>query len=401
MKKTLILLTAILTLLCLLAGCTGTAQPGPAVTDAPATPTAAPGGTAPTETPPPADGSPVVTGSLPLSYAQQFTVDYYSDGSALITIGGTDKFLLLPEGAEPPANADPDLVLLRQPLTAIYNASSAVMDMFIQLDSLDRVRFTSTTYGNWGLPEVRDALDAETLIYAGKYSAPDFELLLEEKCTFALENTMIYHSPDIKEQLENLDIPVMVERSSYEPHPLGRVEWIKLYGLLLGKEAEAEAFFNAQVRQLDELGSLPSEGMTVAYFHISTARTAVVRKPGDYVSKMIELAGGHYVFSELPGQDDSAMSTMSMQLESFYAGAKDADVLIYNSTIDGELETVAQLLEKSELLSDFKAVKAGEVWCSEHDLFQKSSAAATIIRELNLILSGRAEDEMQFFHRLK
>ena len=270
-----------------------------------------------------------------LSYAQQFTVDYYPDGSALITIGGTDRFLLLPEGVEPPADADPAWVLLRQPLTNIYNASSAVMDMFIQLDAMDLVRFTSTTYSNWGLQEVRDALDAETLIYAGKYSAPDFELLLEEKCTIAIENTMIYHSPDIKEKLENLGIPVVVERSSYEPHPLGRVEWIKFYGLLAGKEAEAEAFFDAQVRQLEELGSLPSEDMTVAYFHISTARTAVVRKPGDYLSKMIEMAGGHYVFSELPGQDESSLSTMSMQLEAFYAGAKDADVLIYNSTIDG------------------------------------------------------------------
>ena len=116
---------------------------------------------------------------------------------------------------------------------------------------------------------------------------------------------------------------------------------------------------------------------------------------------MIELAGGRYVFDYLPGQDESSLSTMSMQLEAFYAGAKDADVLIYNSTIDGELDTVAQLLEKSELLADFKAVNSGDVWCSEHDLFQKSSAAATIIRELNLILSGQAEDQMQFFHRLK
>ena len=399
MKKTLILLIAALALLSLLAGCAG--SPDPAVTEAPtAAPTATPGA-APTETPQATDGGGDGVRSMPLRYAQQFTVDYYPDGSALITVGGTDRFLLLPEGVEPPADADPAWVLLRQPLTKIYNASSAVMDMFIQLDAMDLVRFTSTTYSNWGLQEVRDALDAETLIYAGKYSAPDFELLLEEKCTFALENTMIYHSPDIKEKLENLGIPVMVERSSYEPHPLGRVEWIKLYGLLVGKEAEAEAFFDAQVSQLEALGSLSSGEKTVAYFHISTARAAVVRKPGDYLSKMIELAGGRYVFDYLPGQDESSLSTMSMQLEAFYAGAKDADVLIYNSTIDGELDTVAQLLEKSELLADFKAVNSGDVWCSEHDLFQKSSAAATIIRELNLILSGQAEDQMQFFHRLK
>ena len=344
-----------------------------------------------------------VVGSMTLQYATQFTVDYLSCGGALISVGTEDRFLLLPEGVDVPQGAGEDLVILRQPLGTLYNAASSAMDFFVQLDSLSRVRFTSTSYKNWGIPEVREALDAGTLVYAGKYSAPDFEMLLGEKCSLAIESTMIYHSPDIKEKLENLGIPVLVERSSYEPHPLGRVEWIKLYGLLLGKTAEAEAFYADQLAQVAQLADIPSGELTVAYFHISTARSVVVRKPGDYLSKMIELAGGKYIFDELPGQDDSSLSTMNMDMEAFYAGAKDADVLIYNSTIDGELNTLDQLLAKSELLGDFKAVREGNVWCSEHDLFQKSSAAAVMIRELNRILSGDAagEDQLEFFHRLK
>ena len=399
MKRILLCLIA----LCLLAGCAPAASPaaGPSPSPAPAytpSPTAAP------EETPAAEADPMaVVGRMELSYATQFTVDYLACGGALISVGTEDRFLLLPEGVEVPAGADADLVILRQPMDKLYNAASSAMDFFVQLDAMSQVRFTSTTYKNWGLPEVRDALDAGTLVYAGKYSAPDFELLLGEKCSLAIESTMIYHSPDIKEKLENLGIPVLVERSSYEPHPLGRVEWIKLYGLLLGKTAEAEAFYADQLEQVAQLADIPSGELTVAYFHISTARSVVVRKPGDYLCKMIQLAGGKYIFDELPGQDDSSLSTMNMDMEAFYAGAKDADVLIYNSTIDGELNTLGQLLEKSELLGDFKAVKDGNVWCSEHDLFQKSSAAAVMIRELNRILSGDAaeEDQLEFFHRLK
>jgi ABC-type Fe3+-hydroxamate transport system, periplasmic component len=398
MKRILLCLIA----LCLLAGCAPTAAPAPSPSPAPAE-TPMPTAAAPVETPA-AEADPMaVVGRMELSYATQFTVDYLACGGALISVGAEDRFLLLPEGVEVPKGADPDLVILRQPMNTLYNAASSAMDFFVQLDAMSQVRFTSTTYKNWGLPEVRDALDAGTLVYAGKYSAPDFELLLGEKCSLAIESTMIYHSPDIKEKLENLGIPVLVERSSYEPHPLGRVEWIKLYGLLLGKEAEAEAFYADQLEQVAQLSDLPSGELTVAYFHISTARSVVVRKPGDYLCKMIQLAGGKYVFDELPGQDDSSLSTMNMDMEAFYAGAKDADILIYNSTIDGELNTLGQLLEKSELLGDFKAVKDGNVWCSEHDLFQKSSAAAVMIRELNRILSGDAaeEDQLEFFHRLK
>lgn len=398
MKRILLCLIA----LCLLAGCAPTAAPAPSPSPAPAE-TPMPTAAAPVETPA-AEADPMaVVGRMELSYATQFTVDYLACGGALISVGAEDRFLLLPEGVEVPKGADTDLVILRQPMNTLYNAASSAMDFFVQLDAMSQVRFTSTTYKNWGLPEVRDALDAGTLVYAGKYSAPDFELLLGEKCSLAIESTMIYHSPDIKEKLENLGIPVLVERSSYEPHPLGRVEWIKLYGLLLGKEAEAEAFYADQLEQVAQLSDLPSGELTVAYFHISTARSVVVRKPGDYLCKMIQLAGGKYVFDELPGQDDSSLSTMNMDMEAFYAGARDADILIYNSTIDGELNTLGQLLEKSELLGDFKAVKDGNVWCSEHDLFQKSSAAAVMIRELNRILSGDAaeEEQLEFFHRLK
>ncbi|MBR1497697.1 MAG: ABC transporter substrate-binding protein [Oscillospiraceae bacterium] len=353
---------------------------------------------APVPTPEPAAEA-AVTGHMETRYAEQFSVDYRDDGGALVTIAGEDRFLVVPENWAGDAEGVPVLV---KPLDRLYVAATSAMDLFLSLDALDRVRFTSTTASNWGLPEVREAIEAEELIYTGKYSAPDFELLLSEGCSAAIESTMIYHSPDIKEKLEALGIPVLVERSSYEPHPLGRVEWVKLYGLLLDREAEAEAFFDAQAARLDALSALPAGDKSVAFFHISTAGAAVVRKPGDYVTKLIELAGGRYVFSELPGSEDSSLSTMNMQMESFYAGAKDADVLVYNSTIDGELDSLDQLLEKSSLLADFKAVQSGNVWCTEHNMFQKSSAAAGIIADFNTILSlgPEAPNALEFLHRL-
>ncbi|MBQ9249076.1 MAG: ABC transporter substrate-binding protein [Oscillospiraceae bacterium] len=338
---------------------------------------------------------------MELVYADQFAVDRYSDGTSLITIAGTDRFLLLPSGAEIPEH-DTDAVILRQPLGNIYLAASSAMDLFLQLDALDRIRMTSTTEVNWALPEVVSAMEDGSLLYAGKYSAPDFELVLSQNCALAIESTMIYHSPEIQEKLEDLGIPVLVERSSYESHPLGRVEWIKLYGLLLGLEEEADRFFDEQIQSLASLSEDEPSGKTVAFFHINSTGSVVVRKSGDYVAKMIELAGGQYVFNDLGGEDN-ALSTVNMQIESFYAGARDADVLIYNSTIDGSLDTVDQLLAKSELLADFRAVRNGDVWCTGQNMFQQSSASAGMIADIHAVLSGEADgrDELNFLHRLK
>lgn len=339
--------------------------------------------------------------SMELTYAQQFTVDYYADGSALITIAGNDRFLLLPEGGVPPEGLDAEVTVLRQPLDNIYLAASSAMDFFRALDQLDRVRLTSTAAANWSIPEVLAALDSGNLLYAGRYSAPDYELLLDQKSRLAIESTMIYHTPEVGEQLRELGIPVLVERSSYEPHPLGRMEWIKLYGLLTEKEEEAAAFFDRQMAQLAPIldAEQTENGPTVTFFYITSSGYANVRKPGDYISKLIEMAGGRYIFSDLDAGGND-LSTINMQMETFYAGARDADILIYNSTIDAELETLDELLQKSELLSDFKAVRSGDVWCTGKDLFQQPTGLGDLLMDLHSVISGQAGNELTFLHRL-
>ena len=202
----------------------------------------------------------------------------------------------------------------------------------------------------------------------------------------------------MREKLLSLGFPLFVEYSSYEPHPLGRVEWIKLYGLLTGRLAEAEAFFAGQVEAVQAVEPLEGGGKTVAFFHFTPNGAVVVRRSADYVTRMIELAGGETAFTDLP-ESESALSTVTIQMESFYTQAKDADVLIYNSTVAGELPDLGALLAQSPLMADFRAVKSGDVWCTEQSMFQRSSAAAGMITDFHRILSGDA-DSLQFLHKL-
>jgi iron complex transport system substrate-binding protein len=293
-------------------------------------------------------------------------------------------------------------VVIQEPVERVYLAASSAMDDFRQLDALDTIALTSTKAADWSLPVVQQALEEGTIRYAGKYSAPDYELILSEGCDLAIESTMIYHSPETQERLEALGIPVLVERSSYETHPLGRLEWIKLYGLLTGHLQQAEDYFAQQVAKLEAVETQQPTGKTVAFFYISTSGYAVVRKSGDYVAKMIELAGGTYLFSDLTGEEN-ALSTQNMQLEQVYAYAQDADYLIYNSAIDGELQTVDQLLEKCPLLADCRAVQEGNVWCTGKNMFQETTGIGDMIADLHAIVSDEAEEQEQltYLHRLR
>ncbi len=338
------------------------------------------------------------TGSMELQYAEQFAVDYYEDGYVMIDIKDSGKYFVVPENMPVPIDLEEDITVLQQPLDHIYLVATSAMDLFRALDGVGNIRLSGTDIDGWYIEEAKKALEDGGMIYAGKYSAPDYELILSEGCDLAVESTMIYHTPEVKEQLEKFGIPVLIERSSYESHPLARMEWLKLYGVLLDKEDIAEQYFAEQVDALKDILDAESTGKTVAFFYINSNGIVNVRKSSDYVPKMIEMAGGTYVFENLG--DDNELSTMNMEMEAFYSEARDADYLIYNSTIDAELSSIEELLDKSELFADFKAVSEGKVFCAQKNLFQECMGLGTLITDIHQMLNEE-NPKMTYLYKLQ
>lgn len=338
--------------------------------------------------------------SMELQYAENFKVDYYTGGYTLLTtIMDNRKFLIVPEGKKVPEDLEEDVVVLQRPIKDLYLVASSVMDMFCELNGLDTITFSGQKEESWYVEDAKQAMARGDMVYAGKYNKPDYELMVAGNCTLAIENMMISHSPEVMEKLEDFGIPVMIEYSSYESHPLGRVEWIKFFGALLGKEAEAEQAFQDQVAILEKVATDEKTDKTVAFFFVTSNGLVQVRQSSDYVPKMIELAGGSYIFENL-GDPESKRSTMNMQIEEFYNGAKNADFLIYNSSIDGGVATIDELLDKCAVLKDFKAVQEGKVWCTTNDMYQQSMSIGYLIEDIHTMLQEK-EEEMKYLFRLE
>ena len=347
------------------------------------------------------------TGAMELKYADQFHVDYYDDGIAVVTVEDGLKYLVkdssekLPEWL--PEEEIGDMTVIETPVHSVYNAASSAMDLIDAAGAIDSVIMTSTKESDWSIDKIKKLVADDTIRYIGKYRAPDYEALVEENVDLAIESTMIYHTPQVKEAIEELGIPVLVERSSYESEPLGRLEWIKLYGLLFGKSEEAQAFFDEAEKKLGETDTdAVKDAPSVAFFSVNSNGSVVVRKPGDYVTKMIEAAGGTYALDGITDDEDNALSTMNMQMEACYDKAADADILIYNSTIGGGPGSISELTELSDSFGDFAAVKSGDVWCTDASTFQRTTGAADMIVEMNRIFAGADDDSsFEYFHRLR
>lgn len=349
--------------------------------------------------------------SMELSYAENFAVDYYEGGYKLLTtrLNG-DRILLVPKHQQAPKDAEAlvspsaegepgKLIVLQEPVKNLYLVASSVMDMFAQLDSMDAISMCGLKEEDWYIPAAKQAMKEGTLLYAGKYSQPDYELLLSQNCSMAIENSMIYHTPEVMEKLDEFGIPTLVEYSSYEEHPLGRVEWVRFFGALLNQEEKADQLFEKQKEALKRVEAEESTGKTVAFFYITSNGLVQVRQSTDYIPKMIELAGGKYVFENL-GDPDSRRSTVNLQLEDFYDGAQDADFLVYNTTIDRQVQTLEDLLKKCSLLKDFKAVKNHQVWCTTEDMYQQSMSAGNLIEDFHRMLTWD-DEKTRYLYRLE
>lgn len=343
-------------------------------------------------------------------YAQGFAIYRYENDYAVLAAGDGRCYLIIPEGGQVPDSPDNELIILQKPLDRIYLAASAAMCQFDEIGAVDNVILSGLEKDGWYIEAAREAMEKGTLKYGGKYSTPDYEMIVASGVNLAIESTMIHHTPKVQEKLEKLGIPVLIDRSSYESEPLGRAEWVKVYGLLTGREEEAAQAFaeqkgyvealrgNAEQEPQNDSGNAEPESLkTAAIFSINSTRQVVTKSAGDYFGKMVEIAGG----TLCTPANDPGRASQTVSMEAFYAAAEQADILIYNASIEDAPEDMQQMCAKDNVLTQFRAVKEGNVWCMRSSLYQYASRTGAIIRDLHAILAGEADEETEFFFRLK
>lgn len=337
--------------------------------------------------------------TMKLDYAQAFDVYHYKDGYSLIDVHDDASYLVVPEDGEAPEGLDEKIVVIQQPVKNIYMGATSAMALFDAMDALDSIRMTELKASGWSVKGAAKAMESGKILYAGKYNEPDYEMILDNDCGLAVESTMIYHCPEVKEMIEDLDIPVLVDHSSYEPNPLGRTEWIKLYGVVCGKEKEAEAFFDEKKSVISDLSEFKNTEKTVAFFYVTTDGKVVVRRSSDYVPTMIEIAGGRYVFKNLSDDEDKA--SISMTMESFYDQAADADYIVYNGSIDNTVRSLDDLIDKDEIFQKFKAVKNGNCWTTGSSMYQRTDVVSNMIMDFHKVLTENSPEGLEFLTKME
>ena len=110
-----------------------------------------------------------VTASMELLYADQFAVDYYRDGYALITVKDSGRCIVVPEGREIPAGLPADIPVVQQPLRNIYLVATSAMDLFCSLEAVEQITLSGTDVSGWHIEAARQALTEKKMLEIMKY----------------------------------------------------------------------------------------------------------------------------------------------------------------------------------------------------------------------------------------
>lgn len=339
-------------------------------------------------------------GQMELKYAESFSVDYYEGGYKIITDWNGRRTLLVPEGKEVP-QLKADINVIHLPIESVGVFATTAAAELRPLGLLDKIVLVTTEIDDWYIPEIKEGMEEGRITYVGKNNAPDYELIEAINPDLVLITTGTGHGTDeVAAKFDELGIKWISRGSQRESDPRGRLEWVKFVGALFDKEEEAEEFYDAQLKKIEEIeervANLEGEREKFASFFLSNG-IYYVRNKGDYEVKMIELAGGEYILSHLnPDQDGNS----KMNAEELYKGIEDVDILFYNNRLGRSIQSIDDLIASAEYFADIKAVRDRRVWGYKPHYFQHADRVADMIEDLYTIFTtphGEITETEYFF----
>ncbi len=176
-------------------------------------------------------------------YARGFSITWQQGYKKIIIFSAfgekEQEFLLVPKTET--KKVDTDLPIVRTPLeTIVLTSSSHVPYLELLKEESSLVGFPNTDFIS--SPKTRKLIDLNQVKELGTSENLNTEILLSLKPDLLMGFAVGKISKSL-ELVQKNGIPVLVNNDWQEETPLGRVEWLRLFGALFEKEAMAERIF--------------------------------------------------------------------------------------------------------------------------------------------------------------
>ena len=245
--------------------------------------------------------------------------------------------------------------------------------------------------------DIKALVDKKTIADVGSGMSPDIEKIIDGNPDIVMvspfENSGGYG------KLDELQIP-LVECADYmESSPLARAEWMRFYGMLVGKEAEADSLFKRVETAYNEIKASVSDMGKRPRVVVDIPSGNVWYVPGgkSTIGQMVADAGGDYCYS-----GNTQGGSMAMSVEAVIDKCEDADVWFFR--YGGPVKTIESMAAENKAFTHIKAFKDKNLWgCStERTTFYESTPfhPDILLREFLLMFHPDNDAKTIFFEKL-
>ena len=313
--------------------------------------------------------------TLAFKYASLLTLVRH-DGYAVASIRNPWKsgitlhrYILVPRQSDLPDGAQlPEGTVIRTPVERAAVFTTVHCSLLTQLGVGERiVAVADLNYIK--IPYIHEQVAAGRIADCGNGLSPVVEKIMDIRPEVIMlspfENSGGYG------KIEELDIP-LVECAEYmETSPLARAEWMRFYGLLFGREQQADSLFavadssyqalKAQALQAGEGRSVLIDKMVGSVWYVPGGRSTI--------GQMLHDAGGRY-----PWAADDHSGSLSLPFESVLAQAGESEVWLFRYSSDHPI-TTAELQGEHHGYDQLSAFRRHEVYgCNvEQSLFYEQT----------------------------
>lgn len=270
------------------------------------------------------------------------------------------RYILIDREAEVPDNL-PEGDVVRIPLQKDVVYTSVHCALIDQLGAAECIKgVCDLKYIK--LSSIHDGVKSGAVVDLGEGTNPNIEAVID------LEPDAILLSPFQNSgtygKLGKLGIPIIECADYMETSALGRAEWMKLYGLLVGKAYEADTTFTGIEQRYNDLKELTQgKERPSVITDLKFGSTWYVPGGNSTIGRLLADAGAAYVFA-----DTNESGSIPMAPEAVFDKAIDADfwIIKYNQATDKTYDEIEQEYANYANMKAFKhrnvyACNTGEV----------------------------------------
>lgn len=280
----------------------------------------------------------------------------------LVTVGDPWKggvlhrYVLVPRDSMLPDDL-PEGTLVRTPISRALVYSSVHTSLMRELGALDAVRgVVDSQYFNDSI--LAAGIKAGTIADCGNSMNPTVEKVIDMQPDAILLSP--YQDASYG-QIAKLDIPLIECADYLEYDPIGRAEWVKFYGELVGKRAQADSLFDAVVTAYNDVKKKVAGAQTRPTVVTEMVISGVWNVPGgqSYMARILNDAGGKYLWA-----DDQNTGSLALDFNQVLAVAQDADYWFIKWT---NINSLSDLQGANDLNKEMAAFKNKRVYVCDTD----------------------------------